>query len=177
MHKKHKNVKSVSERLMPIFMALPQKVLFKRYLQPTPPTMSTSCDPQWAMALSVISTSMENKVSWEDRDMRVWDRCTSIMSCRVSEATMAKMTKPQKKTVTSKFPIITNSVSEISTRCYGDYLKRETQILCRALSWTQHLMSCFLQGQCMCTPTHAHEHKQTHTHRTVLKSLAMKSKD
>lgn len=36
------------------------------YLQPTPPTMRTSWEPQWAMALSVISTSMENTVSCRD---------------------------------------------------------------------------------------------------------------
>ena len=60
---------SVANTFPPRSSAIMPIISCNRTLQPTPPTISTSLLPMWAIARSVISTSMANMVSCGEKHM------------------------------------------------------------------------------------------------------------
>lgn len=82
--------------------------------QPTPPTMRTSWEPQWAMARSVISTSIEKRVS-----------------CR------SERVRPGQTDTSRNVKCVTVWYREED---FSSYLQGKAQVLCCALPRTQHLV-------------------------------------
>lgn len=61
------NRSSVAKSLAPRSSHIIPIISWRRSLQPTPPTINTSRDPQWAKARSVVSTSIAKMVSWREK--------------------------------------------------------------------------------------------------------------